>query len=124
MEEKNFKEQVIDYIKEVCESGKYDIDFDEFSVDVTFYLTKHNVSGSCIYITNECDLTYKTTLKEKCGNFYYSIYSNANPKYIAAYVVDGYVQSKRAYEEKQLKEEEEKERENDKKSFFHRVFGL
>lgn len=123
MEEKNFKGQVIDYIKEVCESGKYDIDFDEFSVEVEFDLTMHNVKGSCVYFSNEWDLTYKTTLTEKDGNFRHSIYSSVNPKYIAAHAVYGYVQSKRAYEEKQLKEKEE-ERENDKKSFFHKVFGL
>lgn len=123
MEEKNFKEQVIDYIKEVCESGKYNIDFDEFSIDIAFDVTKHNIKGTYIYLTNEWDLTYKTTLTEKNGNFHHSVYSSVNPKYIAKFVVDGYAQSKKNYEEKQLKEKEEKERENNKKSFFSRLFS-
>ena len=127
MEEKNFKEQIIDCIKEICESGTYNINFDEFSIDITLDATRHNIKGSAIYLTNEWDLTYKTTLTEKNGNFHHSIYSSVNPKYIAAYVVGGYMQSKKNYEEKLLKEQErdlkEQKRENNNKSLLNWLFN-
>lgn len=122
MEEKKFDEQVKDCIKQVCESGKYDVNFDEFDIDITFDTKLHNIKGTYIYLENEWDLTYKTTLTEKNGKFHHSIYSAVDPKYIAAYVVLGYKETKKKYEEKQQKEKEEKDKELNKK-LFRRLFS-
>lgn len=126
-EEKKVNEQIKEYIKQICESEKYDLSMEEFDVDVSFDVTKHFIKGTNICFNNEWDITYKTTLSEKNGKFHHSIYSSVHPKYIAAYAVLGYIEAKKKYEEEQQKKEE-KEEENNKKnnkhfSFFDRLFG-
>ena len=122
MEEKKFNEEVIDCIKKVCESKKWDVDFNEFEIDVEFNIVTHRVAG-CIYLENEWDLTYRTTLTEKDGNFHHSIYSSINPRYIAAYAVYGYKKTRDEYKEEQLKVEEEKRtKETKEKSLFDKLF--
>lgn len=116
--QKKFDEYVKDYIKQICESGKFDVNYDEFDVDVTFDVTKHNMKGSYIYLNNEWDLTYKVTIKSKNENFQHSIYSTCHPKYIAAYAVIGYSQSKKEYYEKRDKENIE---DNKKTSWFEKI---
>ena len=122
-EEKKFDEQVKDYIKEVCEIGKYDVNYDEFDIDVTFYVTKHFIKCSYICLHNEWDITYKTKLTEKDGKFYHTIYGSVDPKYIAAYAVIGYVESKKRYYEECEKKKIEEEKEKNKKVFwFKKIF--
>lgn len=118
MEEKRFGEQVKDCIKQVCESGRHNISFDEFDIEVSFNIERHRKYP--FVIENEWDITYKIKLIEKDKKFNHAINSSINPKYIAEYAVIGYKETKQRYEEEQQKKEEDKK--SNKQSFFDRLF--
>ena len=113
MEEKKIDEQIKDYIKEVCESGKYDIGFDEFDINVSFGVERHR--SYPFILENVWDVTYETKLIEKDKKFNITVNGSVNPKYIAELAVLLYKKEKLKYEEKQQKEQE---KESSKKSYF------
>ena len=119
MEEKKTDEQIKNYIKEVCESGKYDIGFDEFDINVSFCVEHHR--SYHFILENVWDVTYETKLIEKDKKFNITVNSSVNPKYIAEFAVLLYKKEKQKYEDKQQKEQK---KENPKKSsFFGKLFG-
>lgn len=121
-EEKKYDEQVKNCIRQVCESGKYDVDFDEFNIDVSFHVAGHigNLSVGSEHVhhatfSNVWDLSFETKLTEKNGKFNHSIISSLDPKYVAACAVFGYVQTRDKYREKKEKEEQKRLEERLKK---------
>ena len=122
MEEKKIDEQIKDHIKEVCESGKYNIGFDEFDINVSFSVERHR--SYPFILENVWDITYETKLIEKDKNFNISVNSSVNPKYIAELAVLLYKKEKQKYEEnQQSKQEQENESSKKSSSFLGRLFG-
>lgn len=104
--EKNYTDQIKEYICKVCKSGKYNIEPNEFSVEVLPHCNKKRIGN--LITTNVWELTFETKLTENDGNFSFSILSSVDPKYVAAYAVAGYIEEKDKYYEK-LKEKEKRE---------------
>lgn len=96
-----YKEQVEEYIYKLCESNNFNIDKNEFDIEICSECMTKTINN--IVYKDQYIVSNKFILKEKNGNFSISIIGNADPMYIAYYAVKKYVERRDKY----LKEKQE-----------------
>ena len=96
-ESKNLKEQVVSHINHICNSGEYDISFDEFDATIGLVSERYHIPGSLFVCENEWVVMYKVKLTEKYHKFSSTVYGSVDLEHLAKVAVFRYLQAKEKY---------------------------